>query len=186
MQDHTPRRATYADVLAAPPNVVAEILDGCLVTQPRPEPKRLNAAYILGVLLAGPFQLGQNGPGGWWILDEPELHVGDDIAVPDLAGWRSQRLPRLPDTAWFGLAPDWACEVLSPSTQRTDRSEKRDLYARHGVAHLWHVDPDERLLEAFARVDSTWVLERTSRDDDEVAIAPFAAAPFKLGHLWAD
>lgn len=186
MQDFRPGRATYADVLAAPPNMVAELFDGVLHTMPRPRPRHISAASRLGVILGGPFDIGNNGPGGWWILDEPELHLGDDVAVPDLAGWRRDRMPALPETAWFGLPPDWTCEVLSDSTRHIDQSIKRDLYARHGICHLWHVDPVARLLEVFELTNSKWLLLRTYASDEEIAAPPFAAAPFKLGLLWAE
>ena len=127
------RRATYQDVLDAPAHRVAEIVDGTLYTQPRPAPPHAVASSYLGGELTGPFGKGRGGPGGWWILDEPELHLGEDILVPDLAGWRRERMAELPDTAYFTLAPDWACEVLSASTRRLDLHEKRPVYAREGV-----------------------------------------------------
>lgn len=186
MQDATLTRATYDDVLAAPPHMVAELFGGVLSTMPRPAPRHANVTSSLGAYIAGPFQHHLGGPGGWWIIDEPELHLGEDVAVPDLAGWRRERMARLPDAAWFGLPPDWACEVLSPSTRRIDEGIKRELYAQHGVGHLWLIDPAARLLEAFELTHGRWLLLRTWRDDDEVAAAPFAAAPFRLDVLWAD
>lgn len=186
MQDRPARRATYDDVIAVPPNMVAEIIDGCLVTHPRPAPRPSVAASNLGMLMGTPFGLGVGGPGGWWIIDEPELHLGADVLVPDLAGWRRERMPTVPETAWFPLPPDWVCEVLSPATRRYDQGEKRDIYGRHGVPHLWLVDPEARLLEAFELMQGKWVLARTWRGDEPVAAAPFAAVPFKLGDLWPD
>jgi Uma2 family endonuclease len=186
MQDLAPRRATYQDVLDAPEHMVAELLDGELVLMPRPAPRALDVASVLGGLLTGPFRLGINGPGGWWIIDEPELHLGEDVAVPDLGGWRRKRMPKLPETAWFDLAPDWACEVLSPKTRKYDKGKKRDLYARQGIKHLWHLDPADRQLEVFELTDGQWLLARTWRDDEEVVAAPFAAVPFRLGLLWAE
>ena len=186
MQDSVRRPATYADLEAVSPLLVAEIIDGELVTHPRPVPRHTRAGSMLGGLLVPAFDIGASGPGGWWILDEPELHLAADVAVPDLAGWRRERMPRLPETAWFELPPDWVCEVLSPSTVRRDKAEKRDLYARHGIKHLWHVDPSERLLEVFDLTDGKWLLVRTFRDNDRVDVVPFSAAPFELGHLWAD
>ena len=186
MQDLIPRRATYDDLVAVPPHLVAEILDGRLVTHPRPAPRHSRAASILGGLLVPAHDIGTTGPGGWWVLDEPELHMGADVAVPDLGGWRRERMPKLPETAWFELPPDWACEVLSPATARHDKGVKRDLYARHGVRHLWHVDPPERLLEVFELTEGKWLLWRTFRDDDDVAAPPYAALTFKLGLLWTD
>ena len=187
MQDLPERTATYADLAAVPSHLVAEIIAGRLVTHPRPAPRHALSNSVLGRLLGQAFdRKGASGPGGWWLLDEPELHLGHDILVPDIAGWRVERMPQLPDAAWFGLVPDWACEVLSPSTTRHDRGEKRDIYAEHGVRHLWHVDPDARILEVFALETGRWTLLRTYRDDDQVAAAPFDAVPFALGLLWAD
>ena len=176
--------ATYDDLLKVPKHMVAEILNGRLVTHPRPAPKHAMAASSMGDELVSPFQKGRGGPGGWVILDEPELHLGAQICVPDLAGWRREHLPQLPDTAWFETPPDWICEVLSPSTARYDRLEKRQIYAEFKVPHLWFVDPDAKTLEAFELRGSEWVLIATLANDDDVALAPFAEVPFSLKALW--
>ena len=126
-------RATYQDVLDAPAHRVAEIVDGTLYTHPRPAMPRALASSSLGTDLSNPFQFGRGGPGGWWIIDEPELHLGEDILVPDLAGWRRERMSDYPDTAFVTLAPDWACEVLSASTRKLDLHGKRPVYAREGI-----------------------------------------------------
>ena len=187
MQDLPPRRpATYADLEAAPPNLVAELINGELVTHPRPRPRHIRVGSRLGTLLGGPFDLGRDGPGGWWILDEPELHLADDVVVPDLAGWRRERMSALPETAFFTMPPDWVCEIVSPSTVRRDKGAKRDIYAAHGVHHLWHIDPDAQLLESFELRDGLWVLLRTFTDQADAAAAPFAEVPFGLGLLWAE
>src|SRR6476646_4505786 len=107
---------TYADIEALPPNQVGEIVRGVLYANPRPASPHAAAASAVGEELGPPFKRGRGGPGGWVILDEPELHLGEDVLVPDLAGWRRERMPELPRAAFFTLAPDWACEVLSPST----------------------------------------------------------------------
>ena len=177
-------RATYQDVLDAPAHQVAEIVDGTLHTHPRPAPAHTIASSVLGGELSAPFHRGRGGPGGWWILDEPELHLGEDILVPDLAGWRRERMPERPDTAYFTLAPDWACEVLSPSTRRLDLQGKRPIYAREGVAHLWLVDPMDRTLEVFELRDGEWVLIACAKDDEPVSVRPFDAITFSLGDLW--
>ena len=117
---------------------------------------------------------------------EPELHFGDDVLVPDIAGWRRERMPVFPSVPWLELAPDWACEVLSPSTRRIDLIEKREIYGEAGVGHLWFVDPIERTLEAFALRDAAWVLVTALRDDAEVKVAPFEAVGFPLSALWAE
>src|SRR3989338_6392659 len=142
MNEPAERNAIYADILALPGNLVGEIIRGQLHTHPRPAPRHARAYSALGGNLGVSFDWGSGGPGGWWILDEPELHLGGDIIVPDLTGWRRERMPALPETAWFELAPDWAREVLSPSTARTDRALKMSIYARERVPHLWLGGPD--------------------------------------------
>ena len=178
-------RATYQDVLDAPVHRVAEIVDGTLYTHPRPAPPHAVASSNLGIEIGGPFGKGRDGPGGWWIIDEPELHLGDDILVPDLAGWRRERMADLPDAAYFTLAPDWVCEVLSASTRRLDLHGKRPVYAREGVRHLWLVDPADRTLEAFELRDGEWVLIASAKDNEPICIRPFDAVTFSLGDLWS-
>ena len=178
------KQATYADVLAAPEHVVAEVVDGELFLSPRPAPRHALASSRLGSLLDAPFGLGRGGPGGWLILDEPELHLIDDIMVPDLAGWRIERMPRLPSEAYFSVAPDWICEVLSPSTKRLDRMKKFPRYGKHGVAHAWFVDPDERSLETYSLFRERWQLGDLAGDDERLRVAPFDAIELELGLLW--
>ncbi|MDS4068389.1 MAG: Uma2 family endonuclease, partial [Candidatus Competibacter sp.] len=159
--------AIYEDLFDLPDNVVGEIIHGQLIAHPRPAPKHLVASSAIGDELVGPFQKGRGGPGGWWILDEPELHLGPHILVPDLAGWRRERLPAMPETAYFTLPPDWICEVLSPGTARTDRADKMPIYAEYGVSFLWLIDPALQTLEAFVLRDGHWLLERVYQEDDE-------------------
>jgi Uma2 family endonuclease len=180
------KRATYADVLAAPAHCVAEIIDGELVMSPRPGPAHTRAASVLGDVLGGPFDRGAGGPGGWWILDEPELHLqapGEPI-VPDLAGWRVERMPALPDTAYFELAPDWICEVLSASTEARDRTDKMPIYAAAGVTHAWLVDPLLETLEVFRREGEQWLVVRAYRGNRSVRAEPFEAVELDLAPLW--
>ena len=177
------KRATYEDVLNAPENKVAEILDGELFLSPRPAPRHAVASSRLGRFL-GPFDEG--GPGGWWILHEPELHFGEQVVVPDLAGWRRERLPAMPEEAFFSLAPDWVCEVLSPSTGRIDRGRKLRIYAEAGVAHAWLVNPLERTLEVLRLREGAWTIVAVCCDSDTVRIEPFEAIELELGRLWVD
>jgi Uma2 family endonuclease len=185
MGDSPKRRATYEELLAVPEHLVGEIIDGTLVTSPRPASRHARAASSLGGELYGPFDRGKGGPGGWIILDEPELHLHGDVLVPDLAGWRRERMPELPDASAFELAPDWTCEVLSPSTAATDRAEKMPIYAREHVGHMWLVDPIARTLEACQLENGRWVLLGTWRDDARVRAAPFEAYELELAGLWA-
>jgi Uma2 family endonuclease len=184
MADPAPRRATYADLEAVSPHLVAEIIHGALVTHPRPSPRHGVASNSLAAELTGPFQKGRGGPGGWIFMDEPELHFGDDVVVPDIAGWRRERLQTLPDTAYLTVAPDWVCEIISPSTAIYDRGPKREIYARVGVSHLWHVDPVSQTLEAFQLTAGRWLLVATRVGGEEVALPPFEAVPFPLAVLW--
>jgi Uma2 family endonuclease len=187
MADPARRKATYEDVLRAPRHMVAEIIAGELRLLPRPAKPHAAATTALGEELGPPFKRGRGGPGGWIILFEPELHLGDDILVPDLAGWRRTRLPVLTDDeAFFTLAPDWACEVLSSSTAKSDRSEKLPIYLREGVSHVWLVDPILRTLEILERSGSAWTLVAVHRDDARVHARPFDAIELDLSVLWAD
>lgn len=189
MNQHAPiirHPATYQDVLDAPEHMVAELIEGALHPHPRPAPRHARSSSSLGGKLMSPNDFGEGDPGGWWILDEPELHLGANVLVPDLAGWRRERMPGLPEAAWFDLAPDWACEVPSPSTRAVDLTDKRRLYAIAGVAHLWFVDPLARTLEAFALADGAWTLIAALKEADDVRAAPFDATTFPLSALWAD
>ena len=180
------RPATYADIEALPDNMVGQILFGMLHAHPRPAPRHARSATGLTSEIYGPFDRGRGGPGGWIILIEPEIHLGPHVVVPDIAGWRRTRLPKLPDKAYFEISPDWACEVLSPSTIRIDRTDKLAIYAEFGVSHVWLVDPDLRILEAFALTDGKWMLLTTLKDSDAVAIARFEEHQFSLDNLWDD
>ena len=178
------RRATYQDVLDAPAHRVAEIVDGTLYVNPRPPTLQALAKTRLSAGLGNAFGFERGGPGGWWIMHEPELHLGEDILVPDVAGWRRERLQKFPETWDAVIAPDWVCEVLSASTRKLDLHGKRPVYAREGIAHLWLVDPVDRVLEAFELYDGQWVLIATVADDDPVSIRPFDAITFGLDNLW--
>jgi Uma2 family endonuclease len=179
------KRATYEDVLNAPEHKVAEILDGELFLSPRPASRHSVASSRLGVIL-GTFDGSQDGRGGWWILDEPELHFGEDVVVPDLAGWRRERMAAVPDVAFFSLAPDWVCEVLSPSTERIDRGRKLRIYANAGIAHAWFVNPVERTLEVLRLREGAWTIVAVCSGPDAVRVEPFDAIELPLGRLWVE
>ena len=178
------REAQYEDLFDLPDNLIGEILNGQLITQPRPAPKHARASSIIGGELVPPYDQGRSGPGGWWILDEPELHLGRHIMVPDLAGWRKERMPSFPEEAYFTLAPDWVCEVLSPGTARTDRVVKMPIYAQQGVEWLWLVEPILHTLEVFRLHEGHWLLEAAWQEADEVRAPPFDGIAFSLGGLW--
>jgi Uma2 family endonuclease len=180
------RPARYEDLLALPDNVVGEIVHGELVVSPRPAPRHGNAATVLAGGLNPPFQFGDGGPGGWWIELEPELHLGEHVLVPDLAGWRRERMATLPTTAYFEIAPDWVCEVISPASAKLDRGVKALLYAKHGVRHLWLVDPTARTLEVLRSNGHQHTVLSVQGKSDLIRAEPFEAIELKLARLWGE
>jgi Uma2 family endonuclease len=181
------RRATYEDLMRVPDTKVAEIIDGELFVSPRPASPHAFAATVLGADLVGPFHRDPDDPagsGGWWIVLEPELHFTDDVVVPDWAGWRRTRMPTYPLVPYFTLAPDWVCEVISPSTGRLDRSRKMGVYAREGVAHLWFVDPLLHTVEVYGLEEGRWVVLATHAERDVVRIEPFEQVEMHVGRWW--
>ncbi len=180
------KNATYDDVLASGDNVIAEVIEGVLHTQPRPASAHTRATSVLGIELGGPFDRGRGGPGGWVLLYEPELHLGPNILVPDLAGWRRERMPKIPATAFFDLAPDFVCEVLSPRTTFSDRRYKLPIYAQNLVHHLWLIDPLARSVEVFRLDGSEYRLVSVHGRDERVHLEPFAAIELELAALWID
>ena len=175
---------------AVPGTMVAEILDGELHTMPRPGRPHTNTASLLGGELHGPFRRGRGGPGGWVILDEPEIHLGPkpDKVVPDLAGWRRERMPdaRGPSggAAHYDVVPDWVCEILSPGTEATDRGKKMRIYRREGVGHAWLINPITQTLEVYRLETGRWVLLDTFEEDAAVRAEPFEAIELDLARLW--
>jgi len=183
------RKATYDDVLAAPEHRVAEILDGELFLSPRPATPHALASTVLARQIGvayGDEPGDPVHPGGWWFLIEPELHLGDDVLVPDVAGWRRERLPRIPNAPWLDRAPDWLCETLSPSTAAIDRSRKLRIYARERVPHVWLLDPLARTLEVLALDGGHWVVAAVHAGEERVHAEPFPALELALARLWLD
>jgi Uma2 family endonuclease len=181
------RRATYEDLMEVPDTKVAELIDGELIVSPRPASPHAHAATTLGIDVGGRFHDPPGGPaspGGWWMLLEPELHFGDDVLVPDWAGWRRGRMPVFPRTAFFTLAPDWVCEVVSPSTGRIDRTAKMPCYARAGVTHLWLVDPLLETLEVYRLEAGRWLVTATHGGDAVARVEPFDAIELRLERWW--
>jgi hypothetical protein len=174
--------ASYPDLAAVPEHCVGEILGGELYATPRPALRRAHAASVLGAELGGPFHLGR-GPGGWWLLHEPELHFGADILVPDLAGWRRERLAAVPDAPYATLPPDWVCELLSPATEDIDRTKKLAIYARERVRYAWLVNPMSRTLEILRLEGPRWTVAATHEGHVTVR-EPFDAIELALGGLW--
>ncbi|MDX2052054.1 MAG: Uma2 family endonuclease [Polyangiaceae bacterium] len=185
MSEPARRVATYEDVLASPPHVVAEVIGGVLYQHPRPAMPHAAAASVVGEELGPPFKRGRGGPGGWIILDAPEVHLGADIVVPDVGGWRRSTLPILPESAFLDVAPDWVCEVASPPTRALDRGKKLDVYQREGVKHVWFIEPLDQFVEVLELDGSTYrILQRIS-GDTPARLVPFDAIEFDVAALWA-
>jgi Uma2 family endonuclease len=184
MTDQARPRATYQDVLDAPDDKIAEVVNGVLHLSSRPRYKHQSVAGALHIELGARFRHGRGKPGGWVLLFEPELHLGDDILVPDLAGWRRERLPMIEDVAFSTLAPDWICEVLSRSTQSFDRVDKMASYAAASVKHAWLVHPIRRTLEVFRLYRGKWRSIAAHQDDDHIRVEPFEAIELDLSLLW--
>jgi len=180
------RAATYKDLCEVPDHMVAEIVGGDLWVSPRPIVRHAHAAAMLAAELIPPFGQGRGGPGDWWILPECEIHFGGDVLVPDLAGWRRSRLKEMSSEAFLTQAPDWACEISSPSSRKLDRVLKAGIYAREGVRHLWLVEPKKKKLEVFNLAAGVYVPILDLNDDQIAAAEPFETVPFPLQRIWID
>jgi Uma2 family endonuclease len=167
-----------------PEHLVAELLDGALVTHPRPSRRHATTATALAAELGGPFQKGVDGPGGWVFAAEPELHLVENVLVPDIAGWRAGRLKGHPETNYFSTEPDWVCEILSASTENRDRTAKMRIYGDAGIPYLWLADPRRQLLEAYELTDAVWKTIGHWNSAEQVRAAPFDAISFSLADLW--
>ena len=167
----------YEYVESLPEGYTGEIVDGQLYVHPRPSARHVRISSAMGFELGGPFDRGRGGPGGWWILDEPEVHFVRDVevCVPDIAGWRRERMTSLPEGHRFEIVPDWICEILSPRTVAADRGAKQATYAAFGVGHYWIVDPTARTVEAYTNRNGDWVEVGTARGDEEIRLPPFEA-----------
>ena len=180
------RAATYRDLEMVPDGLKGEILDGDLWVSPHPMRRHQYAGMQLVLELGPSFQDGRGGPGGWHLLYEPELAFDGDVLIPDLAGWRSARLVKFLERGPIINAPDWVCEIISPSTEKIDRTLKKRIYARHGVRFLWFVDPIKRRLEVMRLTAGEWTPVLDVKDDSVAAAEPFDALPFSLARLWPE
>lgn len=181
-------KSLYDELVALPENLVGEVIAGELYTQPRPAGPHASATSVLGMDIGSAYHRGRGGPGGWWIIDEPEIHFVRDteVLVPDIAGWRRERMPTIPQDQRFEVVPDWVCEVLSPSTQKKDRVIKMSVYAQYRVPHLWLVDPLARTLETYVLESGRWTVAGLYKDQDEVSAVPFDQITLALNDLWTE
>jgi Uma2 family endonuclease len=181
------KSATYEDVLNAPENKIAEILDGELFLSPMLAPRVGVVHMALLCAIGRPFEHAQRGgSGGWRIISKPEIHLGEHVVVPDLCGWRRQEMPIIPDADYFSTPPSWVCELLAPPTERFDRSRKLRIYAEAGVAHAWLVRPSDRTLEVLRLREGLWTIVGVWEDAAVVRAEPFEAIALELGRLWPE
>ncbi len=177
------RNATYDDLIGVPEHLTAEIVFGDLYLH-RHSASAAVARCALSGELGGPFQIGVGGPGGFAFMSGSELHLGPHVVVPDVAGWRRERMPHMPAKAYIEVAPDWICEITSPSTESVDRGPKRRIYATYGVGYMWLLNPVSKYLEVHALLGKDWVHVETFQDGEEVKAPPFDAVPFQMADLW--
>lgn len=186
MAETARKKATYEDLHTLPDNVIGEIIDGELIATPRPSARHSNAAFVLSGEISPPYRFGRGGPGGWIILYEVEVMLGEHLLVPDFAGWRKERFPSLPKENWISIVPDWVCEILSPGTVKVDKIRKMPIYARYEVAHLWLIDPGAMTLEVFRLESGRWALLGTYAENDKVRAEPFHEIEIDLGNFWME
>jgi Uma2 family endonuclease len=176
--------ATYDQILALPEHLIGEIIDGQLIVSGIPAPRYSLATSTLLADIGRAYQRGVEGPGGWWILFQPELHLGQNVVVPDIAGWRRERMPAIPSEPFFPTAPDWICETLSPPTAIVDWTRKLDIYRKERVPSVWFLDPRMRTLEMLRLRGDAWIVAGNYGGDAKVRAVPFDAIELELAALW--
>lgn len=184
MPEPIKKPATYEDLCRIPENMTGEIIDRELIATPRPSRRHIEVASTLGGELVPPYRFGRGGPGGWLIYDEPEIHLGENVIVPDLAGWRSERLSISPEEHRFTVSPDWVCEILSPGTARTDRVKKMRIFGEYDVQYAWMIDPILMTLEVFRLESGIWMVRGLYAENEKVRAEPFEEVEIDLANLW--
>jgi Uma2 family endonuclease len=187
MTEPVKKRVVYESLFDIPDNMTGEIINGELIATPRPSRKHSVVISRLGFELGPPYDFGRGGgPGGWVIVDEPETSFGENILVPDMAGWKKERFPVEEPHNWISVAPDWVCEILSPTTAQVDRAEKMPIYAQHHVLHAWLIDPIVKTLEIFRLESGRWVVLGVYAKSAKVHAEPFPEIELDLGLLWLE
>jgi Uma2 family endonuclease len=181
------RLATYADLLALPPHVSAELIDGQIVVAPSPTPLHQSTVGSVYAELRTPFERGRGGPGGWWLIPDVDVAFGNnDVLRPDISGWRRERVPSFPTERPVGATPDWVCEGLSPGSAARDQGDKLSIYQRAGIAWYWIVDPLNRTLNVYRLASEGYVLHTSVADSGVARLSPFEAVELDLSSLFPD
>jgi len=179
--------ATYQDILDAPDDMRAEVVNGELHLLPRAAPRHQRFSFLFGNALETSLRDRKSGHSGWVFIPDTNVHLSDhDICGPDIAGWRVETMPDVPETAHITIRPDWVCEIISPSSERLDRHDKFAMYANFGIPYYWIVDHRNRLVEAYALEQGRWVAIGVGSNDDAISFAPFDTIGLELGRLWPD
>ena len=186
MTEQARKKTVYDDLYNLPENMIGEIIDGELVASPRPSPEHMFTLSILGNEVGPPYNMGRGGPGGWIILDEVEIALGEDIFVPDLSGWKKERFFKPEGQNWISIAPDWICEILSPSSIRQDRIIKSIVYAKHKIPYFWLIDPRNKTLDVFRLESGRWISLGVYAENDKVRAEPFQETEIDLSALWLE
>ncbi len=186
MSEPVEKKAVYEDLYSIPEDMTGEIISGELIVTPRPSRKHVYATSRLDKEIGNPYELGRGGPGGWVILVEPEVKLGENTLVPDLAGWKKERFPVKEPHNWISVAPDWVCEMLSPGSWRVDRIDKMPIYAQYGVSYLWLADPVNQTLEVFRLQDGEWVVAGLHKGNAKIRAVPFVEIEINLSDLWLE
>ncbi len=186
MPEPAEKKASYEDLYSIPENMTGEIIDGELIVTPKPSPRHSNASAWLTATLVPPYRKGTSGPGGWTILPEVEIMLGQHLLVPDISGWRNERFPGFPKENWISVSPDWVCKILSPGTARLDKVRKMPIYAEYEIPHLWLLDPIAKTLEVFELQSGKWAFQKAYAENDKVRAEPFHEIEFDLGDFWID
>lgn len=183
--DPARKAPTLADLEALPPDIKGEIIEGVLYTMTRPRGRHQRTSLAIGGDLRDPFDRGRGGPGGWWIIPEPGIELPNTPEIaPDLAGWRRERLPVVPDDAAIHVVPDWVCEILSPTTRRHNLLVKKPFYAKVGVAHHWLIDLPARTLTVYRLESGRWLELGVYGDEHEARVEPFAEIALDIASWW--
>ncbi len=179
--------ATMADLEALPANVKGEIIDGVLYTQHRPYAHHQFTLMAICSEIYKPYRLGERGPGGWWILPEPGIELPNAPEVsPDVAGWRCERMPELPDdNEPIRVVPDWICEIFTKRTRAYALHTKKPFYARIGVEWLWYVDMEAETLTVQRLHQGKWLELGVYAGDLCVRAEPFDVVEINLGRWWS-
>jgi Uma2 family endonuclease len=176
---------TSKEVLLEPEERRLEVIDGVAEEKAAPGFNHALVVNQLGGIVGQAFgRKGRGGPGGWWITNDPDIELSSlDLVRPDVAGWRRERMPERPVVRPVTVAPDWICEILSPSNRKRDLVDKHNLYHRHGVSHYWQVDPEAQTLTVLGHEPDGYKVLLVASGLQPVRAAPFEQLEFSVAEL---